>query len=107
MIAYCGLDCEKCDAKIATVNNDDSLREKTARLWTDMNGVEITKDMINCMGCRSDGVKTPFCDRLCEIRKCAISNTYNNCGECVKLADCEKMKMILSNNHEAYENLMK
>lgn len=32
MIAYCGLDCEKCDAFIATKNNDNLLREKTAKL---------------------------------------------------------------------------
>jgi len=25
-IAYCGLDCEKCEARTATVNNDDALR---------------------------------------------------------------------------------
>lgn len=33
LIAYCGLDCEKCDAQIATLNNDDALREKVAKLW--------------------------------------------------------------------------
>ena len=33
MIAYCGLDCEKCDAYLATINNDQHLREKTAELW--------------------------------------------------------------------------
>ena len=105
MTAYCGLNCEKCDARIATVNNDDALREKTAQLWTQMNGVKITKDMINCMGCRSDGVKTPFCDSLCEIRKCAVSCAYINCGECNELATCKKIKMIISNNSEALENL--
>lgn len=26
MIGYCGLDCEKCDAYIATVNDDQALR---------------------------------------------------------------------------------
>ena len=31
MIGYCGLDCEKCDAYIATVNDDQTLREKTAK----------------------------------------------------------------------------
>lgn len=31
-IAYCGLDCEKCDARIATLNNDNSLRGKVAKL---------------------------------------------------------------------------
>ena len=30
LIGICGLDCEKCDAYIATKNNDQSLREKTA-----------------------------------------------------------------------------
>lgn len=28
MIAYCGLDCEKCDAYLATINDDQALREK-------------------------------------------------------------------------------
>ena len=27
-IACCGLDCEKCDARIATITNDNALREK-------------------------------------------------------------------------------
>ena len=28
MIAYCGLDCEKCDAYLATINDDQALREQ-------------------------------------------------------------------------------
>ena len=27
-IAYCGLDCETCEARLATVNNDDALRRR-------------------------------------------------------------------------------
>ena len=60
MIAYCGLDCEKCDAYLATLHDDQALREKTAALWTRLNGVPITPEMINCQGCRADGVKTVF-----------------------------------------------
>lgn len=26
MIAYCGLDCEKCDAYLATINDDQALQ---------------------------------------------------------------------------------
>ena len=37
LIACCGLDCEGCDARIATVRNDNELREKTARKWSVMN----------------------------------------------------------------------
>lgn len=36
LIACCGLDCEGCDARIATVGNDNELREKTARKWSEM-----------------------------------------------------------------------
>ena len=53
LIACCGLDCEGCDARIATVGNDNELREKTARKWSEMNNApEITAATINCMGCR-------------------------------------------------------
>ena len=33
MIGYCGLDCEQCDAYLATIRDDQALREKTAKLW--------------------------------------------------------------------------
>ena len=52
-IAYCGLDCEKCDAYIATVNDDQELREKTADLWAKLNNAPILPEHINCEGCRT------------------------------------------------------
>ena len=86
MIGYCGLDCEKCDAKLATVNNDQALREKTAKLWSELNGVEITPEMICCDGCRTDGRKTPFCETFCQVRQCALgkyrrSERVPECGD--------------------------
>lgn len=59
LIACCGLDCEACDARIATITNDNALREKTAALWSKLNGVTITPDMMNCTGCRAEGAKRP------------------------------------------------
>ena len=106
LIACCGLDCEKCEARIATITNDDKLREKVAKKWSSLNNVLITKEMINCMGCMENGVKTLFCSSLCEIRKCAIKNNFLNCGKCEKLKQCEKIKMII-NNIDAYNNLIK
>ena len=50
LIACCGLDCEKCDARIATVTNDEALREKTAALWSQLNGVEITPELLQSKG---------------------------------------------------------
>ena len=68
LIACCGLDCESCDARIATVRDDNELREKTAQLWSKLNNIpEITADTINCMGCCVDGVKTMYCLSLIHI----------------------------------------
>lgn len=43
LIGYYGLDCEQCDARIATVNNDDELRARTAKLWCGWNNTEEIK----------------------------------------------------------------
>lgn len=105
LIAYCGLDCEKCDARIATLNDDHELREKTAKLWSKLNGITITAEMINCMGCRVDGVKTPFCSNYCQIRKCALDKGVETCGDCPDMENCQTVGMVLSNNPEALKNL--
>ena len=104
-IAYCGLNCEACEARLATIRNDDSLREKVAKLWSELNGVEITPETIHCEGCRIDGVKTPYCDTLCPIRRCALGKRVETCGNCLEVQTCEKVGMILGNNEEARENL--
>ena len=104
-IAYCGLDCETCDARIATMNNDDALRKKVAALWSGLNGVEITPEMINCAGCRTPGVKTPYCESLCPVRRCALERKAHTCGACADVGTCGKVGAILKNNDEARRNL--
>jgi len=104
-IAYCGLDCETCEARLATTHNDDAQRKKVAGLWSELNGVEITPEMINCVGCRIDGVKTPYCDSLCPIRQCALRQGVETCGSCGKMERCEKLGAITENNADALRRL--
>ncbi len=104
-IAYCGLDCEACEARLATVNGDQALRIRVAKEWSELNGVEITPEMIRCTGCRVDGVKTPYCDSICPIRQCALGKGVATCGACEEMEKCEKLGMILGNNPDARRNL--
>ena len=106
-IACCGLNCETCEARIATINDDNELRKKVAKKWSELNKVTITPEMINCTGCRIEGAKTPFCDSLCPIRKCVMEKNYETCGKCSELDKCEKIKMIIDNNEEALKRLKK
>ena len=93
-IACCGLDCETCEARLATVNNDDALRAKVAKLWSDLNGVEITPEMINCVGCR-----------ICPIRQCALGRGTETCGDCSEMDSCEKLGTITEHNSDALNRL--
>ena len=105
LIAICGLDCEKCDAYIATKNDDQALREKTAKLWSELNNAPILPEHINCDGCRMNGRKTVFCDRLCPVRQCALSKGFETCGECPEKDTCPKVGAIWQNNPNAKNNL--
>lgn len=105
LIAYCGLDCEKCEARLATINDDDALRANVAEKWSLLNNVEILPEMINCVGCRADGVKTVYCSSLCPVRQCALKKGFETCGSCGELGYCEKVGAIIGNNSEALENM--
>ena len=84
---------------------DNKLRERVAKLWSEWNNADITPEMINCVGCRVDGVKTPYCDSLCQIRQCALKKEFETCGNCKAMNGCEKLAQITGNNAEALKNL--
>ena len=90
----CGLDCSSCSAFIATKNNDDELRKKTAKEWTkryiDHNESPLKSENISCLGCFSqDGSVYSNCLK-CEIRKCGFAKGIKNCKEC-KEYKCDKL----------------
>ena len=106
LIACCGIDCENCDARIATVANDDGLREQTAEKWRVMyHAPNITAETINCMGCRTDGAKFGHCNE-CEIRKCVNEKELNTCGDCKDLDTCQIVGFVIQNVPGAKENLL-
>ena len=105
LIGCCGLDCETCDARIATITDDNALREKTAALWTKLNGVTILPEMINCTGCRVEGAKTPFCDKLCPVHNCVREKGLDTCADCGQMDGCLILGRIAANSPFVLENL--
>ena len=87
-IACCGLDCATCDARIATITNDDALREQTANAWAAQFSIpELPVEAINCMGCREEGVKFSHCYE-CEVRNCVHAKGYQTCADCEEMETC-------------------
>ena len=105
LIACCGINCEICDARIATVNDDDAMRAATAAKWAEQfNAPAISPSSINCMGCLTEGVKIGHWGE-CKIRLCAVDKGYQTCGECDQLNTCELVGPVLKFLPEAIENL--
>ncbi len=102
---YCGLNCETCDAFIATKNNNNDLREKLAKEWSEMYQTEIKAKDVNCTGCKSDGVKIAHCSN-CEVRSSNIAKGYSSCSEC-KEYPCEHESYIVDNVPDAKEYIEK
>ena len=85
-IAMCGLDCASCAAFIATKNNDNKLREKTAKEWTkryvtSRNRPPVKPEDINCHGCLSKDTVYFYC-HSCEVRNCSLKKKLKNCQDC-------------------------
>ncbi len=104
LISCCGLNCATCDARIATMANDNELRRQTAEKWSTMYNAAITAELINCTGCREEGVKFHHCNE-CEIRKCAKGKGYETCGNCAELESCKIVAGVHTYVPEALANL--
>jgi len=50
IIAYCGLDCGKCDAFAATQARDLERKAEIAKRWTQGFKVEFKPEEVECMG---------------------------------------------------------
>ena len=99
------MNCATCDARLATLANDDELRRQTAEKWkVQFNASDITFEMINCTGCREPGVKVGHW-AMCQIRTCALSKNFKTCGECDKMEHCDIIKPVFQFTPDAVANL--
>lgn len=104
MIAYCGLDCSKCEAYLATQADDNGKRAETAKEWSERYKADIKPEHINCDGCHGKGKKFFYCSDMCELRKCGVEKDVENCAEC-DMYMCDKLAEFVKIAPEAKEAL--
>ncbi|MBT8125042.1 MAG: DUF3795 domain-containing protein [Desulfobacterales bacterium] len=74
IFAPCGLYCGVCSVYIASLNNNQKLKDKLAVVYN------VTSDQVTCKGCLSDE-KFVFCG-VCGIRTCAAEKNISGCHCC-------------------------
>ena len=109
MVAYCGLVCTRCAQFIATQNDDDIAREKAAKRINEKFGLNFKPEEINCDGCLSSGGRLiGFCT-TCEVRKCGIEKSVENCSAC-DVSPCDTLNKFHEFSPDAkssFESLLK
>jgi hypothetical protein len=86
LVSYCGIICSDCGAFLATKNDDNNLRQKTAEEWSKQFGHKMKPEDINCKGCTSgDDTTFNYCT-VCEIRQCGKAKKVKNCAYCADYA---------------------
>lgn len=93
IIACCGLDCGGCPAHLAWLNNDQELRRRTAREWSEMFKSDIAPEQINCTGCQSAAEPLFGHCHQCEIRSCAQARGLDTCAPCPEYA-CSRLDFV-------------
>lgn len=93
MISYCGIICTECPGYIATQNDDDEARKKTADEWSKNYNADVKPEEVNCDGCLSNTGRLIGHCRVCEIRKCGQDKKIKNCAYCDEYA-CEKLSQF-------------
>ena len=102
IIAYCGLDCAKCEAFLATQKNDRAELERVAQKWSE-GDTKLTAEDVTCDGCFGKRI-SKYARTACAIRTCGAESKVKNCAYCDEYK-CEKIAKFQQNNPTAAEKL--
>ncbi len=106
MIAFCGLNCNKCPAFLATQADDDKQRAEVAKQWSEYFNTDIKPGDVNCDGCQSDKGRLFSHCQVCEIRECGMEKKILNCAYCNDYS-CEKLDPVFNMEPDAKKCLDK
>ncbi len=77
---FCGHDCARCVTFLATVREDESLRERSREFYRKTFGIDLPADEFRCHGGRTDKVFR-LC-RECPFASCCRERGIPSCEEC-------------------------
>ena len=111
MIAYCGLECDSCPIRLATLEKDEmrqqEMRESIARTCNEHYGMHLKPEDVNdCDGCLANTGRLFSGCLSCAIRKCVIGRNLESCADCPEYA-CDNLKTMFRSDPSAEARLNK
>jgi len=89
LLGYCGVDCDVCQIRMASVNNDEVMKKNLAAFFSEKNNTVVLPEKINCTGCvkgsRENTALFGHCQN-CPVRVCATAKKVDTCVDCQEYA---------------------
>jgi hypothetical protein len=83
LLSACGVDCQACDAYIATHTGDQELAKRVAARWSGyVGGGHVPIESTICDGCLTGSPRKGGMCAACALRACAIEKNVETCGHC-------------------------
>jgi hypothetical protein len=94
-ISACGIDCQTCDAFVATQTGDLALARRVAARWSAyIGGAPVPIEATVCDGCRTESARKGGMCGECALRACAMKKNVETCGHCPEYG-CATMEDFL------------
>ena len=106
MIAYCGIDCSKCESYLASRSGSGEELAQIADRMAKLYNTEVRPEDVVCDGCKEGERHFYFCSNMCAMRKCCAGKRYETCIECGDFP-CTDLQAVLDHVPDARNNLEK
>ena len=106
MIAYCGIDCSKCESYLATRSGNGEELANIADRMAKLYNTEVRPEDVVCDGCKKGERHFYFCSNMCAMRKCCVGKRFETCIECGDFP-CTDLQAVLDHVPDARNNLEK
>jgi len=94
-IAPCGIDCNECEAYIATQANNSEQLTAVAEKWSAEFDGDISPENCICDGCTSGGRLSTAHANQCGLRVCAAEKGFPTCAHCPDYR-CELLQQFVA-----------
>jgi len=95
--AFCGLDCAKCEAYIATAAGDEAAKKRVAEKWrAEFQQPDITAANVTCDGCATLRGRLGGYTERCPVRACAAGRALPTCAHCGDYETCGTLATFLA-----------
>ncbi len=98
LVKGCGGYCGGCLDYLAYINNDEELKKKLAKQFSEELDMNIKSEDVGCLGCHGT-IHKPWC-ASCSLQRCTEGKKNLTCASCDEFP-CDKLETYYQEHRES------